>query len=80
MITTQKEGKDVRLIMRTILQNIQILYQNGEISTSTKNKMCQAAKDSLRTGDLSELHNHFKGLRYGSLFPAIVDECIQMTA
>lgn len=79
-MTTQKEGKDVRLIMRTILQNIQILYQNGEISANTKNKMCQAAKNALRTGDLSELHNHFKVLRYGSLFPAIIDDCIQITA
>ena len=70
---------NIRIIIPVLMQKIQVLYQNGEIDANQKNQLCSLATKALQTKDLSELNEKFKAHRYGSLFPDVVEECIQMT-
>lgn len=76
---TTQTNHDVRLVMGSLMRNIQILYQNGEITMQQKNTLCALAKAALQNNNLSELQKQFKVLRYGSLFPEVVEQCIQLT-
>lgn len=77
-MTTQNNIKTLRTNIPKLMSNIQILYQNGEITSEEKNRICKSAKDALLTNDTSDLHKEFKSIRYGSLFPDVIDDCIQL--
>ena len=80
-MTTQNniQRQDVRLAMKPLMQNIQILDQSGDISVEQKNQMCVSLKQALIDGNLQNLQKTFKALRYGTSFPEIIEECIQLT-
>ena len=78
-MATQNKGANFRLVIQKLMQNIQILYQNGEITVKEKNELCQLTKQALQTNCLTDLHSRFKGLRYGTLFGDVIDDCIQLT-
>ena len=77
-MATQKPS--FRVLLPRLMQNIQILYQNGEISTNEKNDLCQMAKQALQSNELESLHSRFKTMRYGSLLVHVVEDCIQITS
>ena len=79
-MTTQNKTTSIRSVIPKLMYNISVLYQNGEITSSEKDKLCQAAKRSLASNDLTDLQKQFKSLRYGTMFPDIVDECIQLAS
>ena len=77
---TQNNIKTLRIILPKVIHNISILYQNGEISTQEKDALCTLAKTALTTNNTDELTKRLNSLRFGTLFPDIVDECIQLVA
>ena len=79
-MTTQNNTTTIRAVIPKLMYNISILYQNGEITMDEKNRLCQAAKQALTDNDTSGLYKQFKSMRYGSMFPNIIDECIQLIA
>ena len=79
MVTQNNAKNNVRLVIKDLMQNIQILYQNGEITAEQKNELCNGAKKALQTNDFGELQNLFKVMRYGSLLPDVIERCIQLT-
>lgn len=78
-MTTQNNTK-FRIVMPKLMHNISILYQNGDITTDEKHQLCQATKKALASNDFNDLRERFRTLRYGTLFPDVVDECIQITS
>ena len=76
-MTTQNKTS-FRLSVQKLMYNISILYQNGEITTEEKDQLCRLIKHVLLTGDCDDLLNRLKPLRYGTMFPDVVDECIQL--
>ena len=79
MVTQGNTKNNIRLVMKDLMQNIQILYQNGDLSAEQKNHLCNCIKKALQDNDLSDLQNQFKAMRYGSLFPEVIEHCIQLT-
>ena len=65
---------------RRILELTQILYQNGEIDNSQKNRIVLLTKNSQRNGDFLELNKLFRSLSYGVVLTNVLEECIQITA
>ena len=74
------QNNNLRIIAPKLMYNISVLFQNGEITAEEKNKICQEIKSALACNDCSKLHSQFAALRYGTMFPEIVDECIQLAA
>lgn len=61
-----------------LMQNLQILYQNGEISREQKNAIVHYAQTALISGDVEDLKKSLQTLRLSSTFPHVVDECIEL--
>ena len=68
----------LRATVPKLIHNISILYQNGEITTEEKDNLCQTVKQAMLNNDVVNLHNKLKTLRFGTMFPDIVDDCIQL--
>ena len=64
----------------SVLQNVQILHQSGEIDSATKNQVVQLLQTARKTNDMSELHSIFKRMTYGTLLPDVIDELVRITA
>ena len=79
-MTTQNKTNSIRPVVQKLIYNISVLYQNGEITSKEKDEICKEVKQSLVTGDTSKLHARLSVLRYGSLFPEIVDDCLQLVS
>ena len=77
-MTTQNKTYSLRAAVPKLMHNISILYQNGEITTEEKNNLCQTVKTAMCSNDVGDLHSKFKALRFGTMFPDIVDDCIQL--
>ena len=69
----------MRFTVHLLMQNIQILFQNQEISQSEKTNLCRIVKNALQTGDASEAYAIFKTLRFNTAFPDVVEQCMQLT-
>lgn len=77
-MATQKPS--FRVVVPKLMQNIQILYQNGEISAKEKNELCQMVRQALESKNPENLHSKFMAMRYGTLFIDVVNDCIQLTS
>lgn len=69
-----------RLSVPKLMYSLTVLYQNGEITTEEKNSLCRAVNKALTTNNFDDLRGRFQALRYGTMFPNIVDECIQLVS
>ena len=71
---------NMRIIAPKLMHNISILYQNGEITTEEKNKLCNATNKALTSNEFGDLGGLLTTLRFGTMFPEVVDECIQLVS
>lgn len=62
-----------------ILKNVQILYQNGEIDATEKNRIANELREAMQTDDFSDVKNIFTTLSFGTLFPEVVRDCINLS-
>ena len=68
----------IRTVIPRIMEAVQILFQSGEITTEEKRTLCQECKRALATNETETLHRLFSSKRYGTMFPEIIDECVQL--
>ena len=67
--------------VQRILECTQILYQNDEISAEQKNTIANTCLSAIMNpGNLRNLTSLFKSLEYGTMFPDIVRELVNLTS
>lgn len=72
----------LRLKIKPILEQVQILSQNGDIDAPTRQRLVSLLSNALRNNDsnsLAEFRREIQRLRYGAFNPSALEQLIMLT-
>ena len=73
-------NKAIQTRIMTCLEKLQILTQNNAVTMEQKKLIVQELQKSRKTNDMSEVNKIFRRMSYGTTFPEIIDELVELTS